>query len=128
MNCERPLPGALITRALILALYLLQGGVLLPLHHHAEESAVVGPRLESGCHAKLPCSDPGHPHPAPPHGHPRTCVACGVALRPAIALGQVSLPTPAPIGCEADRTHRCPAPRSAQRAASERAPPGCLPV
>jgi hypothetical protein len=121
MDRPRSLP-----RVLVLALYLLQGGMLLPLHHHAEHSAGGGPRLDSGCHQGLPCSDPGHRHPDPLSGHPRACVACAAALRPIVVLGQVPLPTPSPTRCAAEHSRQSPVPRPASRSASERAPPADL--
>jgi hypothetical protein len=113
----------------VLALYLFQGGILLPLHHHAHADGMpaVGPSLGAGCHLGLPCSDPDHPHPAPPSDlHRRDCVACSAALRPAVALVQHPLPAPGPAGLAAELACHRPAPELFRLSPAERAPPSDL--
>ncbi|HWN82572.1 MAG TPA: hypothetical protein VNM87_10780 [Candidatus Udaeobacter sp.] len=117
-----------LTRILVLALYLLQGGILLPLHHHSEAPPRLGLSLASGCQTDLPCSDPTHQHPKPPSEHSRTCLACAAAHKPATALAQVVLPTPV-SGRPAPEpaTHR-PIRKLARRCRRPRAPPTHLPA
>ena len=120
--------GSRALRAAIPLLFLIEVGILLPLHVHEPANPISGFVLAAGCHAGLPCGDPEHHHPPAPDHHPTGCVACSTAHRPALATNPAepvaSLPDECPLSASRQETARSRAPRSA----SQRAPPARLPA
>jgi hypothetical protein len=115
-------------RLAIPLLYLIEAGILLPLHVHETANPVPGAVLAARCHAAMPCADPEHQHPPAPDDHKDACVACVVALRPALAPIHAPAADPTPDDCPLHVSPLAIPLSRAPRSASARAPPALLPA
>ncbi len=120
--------GIKVFRVAIPLLYLIEAGILLPLHVHEPVNPLPGFVLAAGCHAGLPCADPEHDHPPAPEDHPTACVACSIAHRPAVATSHAEPAAASPDDCPLSLSRTEIALSRAPQSASPRAPPALLPA